>query len=304
MPRLHRSLVGVLAVLTSTVLCASQASAAKKAKDLQPPIDKGLRVVSCGHSFHMFVVPMLKEMAQGAGIEGHDIPAKSGIGGSRVIQHWDVPDENNNVKKVLKEGGADVLTLAPIWLPEDGIEKFVKLGLEHNPNLRIMVQEFWLPNDEYHPVYPLETRKGCDHNATKIEALTKAQSEYDRDLGALVRSLNTEAGKQSVFLVPVGQAAIALRERIVAGTAPGIKTQGDLFRDPWGHAQPPLQVLSGYCHFATIYRRSPVGLPVPTLLAKMEISDADKEQLNKLLQELAWEAVVNHPLSGLTRGSG
>ena len=50
----------------------------------------------------------------------------------------------------------DVLTLSPIWLPDEGIEKFAKLGLEHNPDIRVTVQEFWLPNDTYHPVYPLE----------------------------------------------------------------------------------------------------------------------------------------------------
>ena len=70
-----------------------------------------------------------------------------------------------------------------------------------------------------------------------------------------------------MLIVPVGQAAIALREKIVAGAAPGLKTQWDLFSDCWGHPQPPLQVLATYCHFAVIYRRSPVGLPLPAVLA-------------------------------------
>jgi hypothetical protein len=248
----------------------------------------------------MFVYPMLEELARNAGIQGHANVGKSSIGGSRVIQHWNVPDAKNEARRLLKEGKIDVLTLSPIWLPDEGIQNFVHLGLEHNPNLRITVQEYWLPNDEYHPVYPLETKKGCDHNATSLEALRKAQAEYDRDLSAVIESLNREAGKQAVLLVPVGQAAIALRERIVAGTAPGLKQQSDLFRDSWGHAQPPLQALSAYCHFAVIYRRNPTGLPVLTALEKLDgISDDDKAKLNKLLQELAWSAVTAHPLSGV-----
>ena len=63
--------------------------------------------------------------------------------------------------------------------------------------------------------------------------------------------------------MPVGQAVIALREKIIAGQAPGLKTQWELFRDSWGHPAPPLQALAAYCHFAVIYRRSPVGLPMP-----------------------------------------
>jgi hypothetical protein len=83
-----------------------------------------------------------------------------------------------------------------------------------------------------------------------------------------VRALNEALGKQVIFVVPVGQAVIALREKIIAGQAPGLKKQADLFTDAIGHAHPPLQVLAAYCHFAVIYRRGPVGLPLPALLEK------------------------------------
>jgi hypothetical protein len=104
-------------------------------------------------------------------------------------------------------------------------------------------------------------------------------------------------GKNVVLIVPVGQAANALREKIVSGAAPGLKAQWDLFRDCWGHPQPPLQVLAAYCHFAVIYRRSPVGLPLPPELAKVG-SLNERGKLNRLLQELAWDAVTHHELSG------
>jgi hypothetical protein len=48
-----------------------------------------------------------------------------------------------------------------------------------------------------------------------------------------------------------------------------------------------------------IYRKSPVGLAVPGILAKDK--PAEPEKLNRLLQELAWEAAVAHPLSGVKR---
>ena len=86
---------------------------------------------------------------------------------------------------------------------------------------------------------------------------------------------------------------IALREKIIAGEAPGLKEQSDLFTDAIGHVKAPAMVLNTYCHYAVIYRKSPVGLPMPAVLKGSD------EKLNRLLQELAWDAVTHHPLSGV-----
>jgi hypothetical protein len=270
----------------------------EKAQPQAGPSPKGQRIFTCAHSFHNFVPGILGNMAKAAGIQGHEGVGLSMIGGSRVIQHWDVPEEKNTAKAALRAGKVDVLTLSPIWLPDAGIEKFATLGLEHNPAIRVTVQEFWLPNDTYEPVYPLQAAKKVDHNATLIAELRKQQARYDRDLGDFVRGVNRRLGKDVVFIVPVGQAANALREKIVIGAVPGLKAQWDLFRDCWGHPQPPLQVLAAYCHFAVIYRRSPVGLSLPPELAKVG-SRNENDKLNRLLQELAWDAVSHHELSGI-----
>jgi hypothetical protein len=82
---------------------------------------------------------------------------------------------------------------------------------------------------------------------------------------------------------------------VIAGQAPGIAKQSELFTDVLGHVNEPIKVLNAYCHFAVIYHRNPTGLPVPTVLA----ARPEAEKLNRLLQELAWNAVVNHPLSGV-----
>jgi hypothetical protein len=284
------------ALLIAFSACAqSQDQTGEKAA---APVTKGQRVFTCGHSFHGFVYRMVGEMAKSAGIKDHQLAGSSMIGGSRVIQHWDVPETKNQAKAALIAGKMDVLTLSPIWLPDEGIEKLAKLGFEHNPEIRVTVQEFWLPNDTYHPVYPLETRKKVDHNATKIEELRTQQSLYDHDVEDYVRGVNRRLGKEVVLIVPVGKAAVTLREKIVAGRAPGLKAQWDLFTDTWGHAQAPLRVLSAYCHFAVIYRRSPVGWPLPRDLARAQNLD-DKDKLNQLLQQLAWEAVTHHPMTGL-----
>jgi hypothetical protein len=269
----------------------------KKGDKLAQPLDKGQRVFTCGHSFHVFIPGILSDLAKGAGIKDHQAVGLSSIGGSRVIQHWDVPEEKNKAKELLRAGKVDVLTLSPIHLPDEGIEKFAKLALENNPKVRITVQEFWLPFDIYDTTFKLRPKK-VDHNAPTGAELRKLHEPYFKSMDEHVRSLNKKLGKEAVFVVPVGQAVIALREKIIAGKAPGLKTQEDLFTDAIGHAKPPLQALAAYCHFAVIYRRSPVGLPMPAVLAKAKNADWD-EKLNRLLQELAWDAVLAHPLSGV-----
>jgi len=260
-------------------------------------VPKGQRVFSCGHSFHVFVPGILSTMARSAGIDDHAQVGMSAIGGSRVIQHWNVPDTKNKAKEALQAGKVDVLTLSPIHLPDEGIENFAALALKHNPDVRITVQEFWLPFDIYDTTFKQRPAK-VDHNALTGPELRKLHEPYFQAMDNHVRSLNQKFGKQALFVVPVGQAVIALREKIIAGQTPGLKTQEDLFTDAIGHARPPLQALVAYCHFAVIYRRSPAGLPLPAILARPG-NPKEYDPLNRLLQELAWDAVMQHPLSGV-----
>ncbi len=275
-------------------------SAAPTPHAANPPA--GLRVFTCGHSFHVWAARIIADMADSAGIKDHQIAGISSIGGSRVIQHWDVAGDKNVAKTLLTAGKVDVLTLSPIWLPDEGIENFARLGVEHNPDIRITVQEYWLPNDTYNPVYPLETKKVVDHNATDLAELRRQNDRYQHDIEEHVREINQRLGRDALVVVPVGAASIALREKIVSTRVPGLKVQWRLFADNWGHPTPPLKTLAAYCHYAVIYRRSPVGLPMPPEL------EQNKEfaipALNRLLQELAWDAVIHNPMSGVAADGG
>ena len=290
--------------LRPLALCFALGALALGAAPARPadeaPAPKGLRVFSAGHSFHVFMPPILTDVAKGAGIKDHKHLGTSSIGGSRTIQHWDQPDDKNRTKAALKEGTVDVLTLAPIYHPDAGIDNFVKLGLEHNSNLRVAVQTLWLPYDVYDRDYQKKKPAAVDRNSRTLDEMKKVHADYFKTVDEQVEAINKEHKKRVVFVVPVGQAAILLRGKIIDGTAPGLKKQEELFTDPIGHATEPLRVLNAYCHYAVIYQRSPVGLPVPAGLKSAKNPGWD-ERLNALLQELAWEAVTAHPLSGVKK---
>lgn len=270
------------------------------AEEKTPPTPPGLKIFSAGHSFHVFMPRILSELATSAGIVGHEQIGVSSIGGSRSIQHWDLPADKNKAKPALETGKVQVLTLAPIYLPDEGIEKLAALAFDKNPAVRVTVQEFWLPFDVYQKDYKQKKPEPVDRNARTVAEMHQEHDPYFRDMEAHLRELNTKFGKDVLSVVPVGQAAIKLRAKIIAGEAPGLKQQNDLFTDPIGHATPPLQALNAYCHYAVIYGRSPVGLPLPSVLKVA--NKPDYEQLNRLLQELAWEAVSEHPMTGVKKG--
>src|SRR5262249_34331884 len=155
---------------------------------LSEPIAQGQRIFTCGHSFHVFVPGILADLAKKAEIKDHVQVGMSSIGGSRGIQHWDVAEEKKKAKEAVKAGKIDVLTLSPIHLPDPGIENFTKLALEHNKDIRITVQEFWLPFDIYDITFKERPAK-VDHNALTGEELRKLHAPYFKSMDEHVREL-------------------------------------------------------------------------------------------------------------------
>lgn len=262
----------------------------------------GQRVFVTAHSFHIFVADRLLLLAKAAGITGHELVGKQMIGGSRVRQHWDLPDGQNPAKQALLSGDVDVLTMSHNWaVPDDGIELFTDLGLEHNPRLWVLVQISWPAFDHWEAIgNPAiwDPAKKISHNeerdARSLEGPRAANAGVKSVIEKQVGSLNASYGRDVIRVVPVGDAVLRLRERVAAGTIPGIKRQSELFTDPIGHGRAPVMALATYCNFACIYGRSPVGL-----------DDGDRDldrldpKLRSVLQEIAWDTVTSCPMSGV-----
>lgn len=260
------------------------------AEDAKPPV--GLRVFYTGHSFHMFVPPQVEQMVKAAGIQGHRLAGTQGIGGSRVIQHWDLADGKNKAKPALISGEVDVFTMAAhLAIPDEGITKFTELGLQNNPNLRLLVQASWYPFDVPRGS-PGFITDNAQRDEAKIADLQAAVDDWRRKLEAQADELNRIHNHKAVFIVPVGDAVVKLRAMVIDGKFPGITRQSELFTDPIGHCQAHVQALASYCNYAAIYRTSPVGLKIP----RSSLSD----EQHAILQKLAWDTVSSYGHSGMT----
>lgn len=252
----------------------------------------GCRVFICGHSFHIFNAQYLGPLAKIAELEDHETVGRQMIGGSSVTQHWELPEEKNRVKEALRAAKVDVLTMSPNWvIPDPAIDKFVELGLKHNPEMRFVIQMSWTAFDSMTrgALKSLEER-----NTKTIADLRPAQILFATAIELQVAAINAKHDRPVVAISPVGYAVLKLREAVIEGKAPGVKKQSDLYRDLLGHGQPPILALCTYVNYAVIYGRSPVGLaPFDTF------GGAVSPELHKLLQQIAWDTVSTYAPSGV-----
>ena len=267
------------------------------------PANSGVRIFVAGHSFHQGIVPFLLPLiARNAGISNQVLVGTFSVGGSTVKQVWEESEKKSNVRTNLAAGLVDVLTLSPHrLLPDPGIDQFVDLGLAGNPHLRVTLQQSWIPFDNAAGLGTdpdPKTKAPIDWDGMTEARLLAISEPYFHELDQQVRAVNERLKKPVVFLVPTARALISLREKVRLGQVPGIKTQAALFRDRMGHPGTAVTLLNAYCHFAVIYRRSPVGLAVPGSLS--EIPPADCAAINRVVQEIAWETVTHCRLSGVT----
>lgn len=279
----------------AVLLLAAPASLAQGPAAEQP---KGQRVFYASHSLMWYVPEPLGELAAAAGIKGHELVGLQKIGASRTLQHWDLPEARNEARKALETGKVDVFVMSPIQFPDEGVENFVKLGLKHNPDIRFIVQLSWGGGDTDNQDFPKGSWDNVDREKTPAQ-LKKMNASNLKAGEAQAEAINKKygRGKTIMKLVPTSQAVVELRTRIQRGKIPGLKKQAELFVDP-AHPSPPLEALNTYLHFAILYGRSPVGLPMVSNLKNANRAEWD-DKLNRELQEIAWETASNYPPGGI-----
>lgn len=130
--------------------------------------------------------------------------------------------------------------------------------------------------------------------AEQIEQGRQRTQDYVSRMRAQLRAINERHGREMAFIVPASEALNRLRLQVIAGKVPGISKQSELFVDAMGHAGPVVSDLVSYVWFATMYRRSPVGM---TALDK-ENTETSRVR-HRLLQEIAWQTVLDEPMSGV-----
>ena len=261
-----------------------------------------------GHSFHMFVVKPLIYLAREAGVVGHWAEGWDMIGGSTPSQHWARAGDDNEPRKALRTGRVEVLTLATnVIMPDPAVDSFADLAVECNPAVRVVVQHSWgdhstgLIMRARHSggaidMSTVPTNESRDEvSAVELDAYRQGTLRQREVLREQLGAIDARHGRSLTSLVPVGEAVIRLREFVVSGGLPGVTRQSELFRDALGHATQPTMDLVSYLWLAALYGVNPVGLS--HLVDADDPTSADRQ---KVLQEMAWQCLLDEPLSGIS----
>jgi|GEM_PF-4666745 len=97
--------------------CLAGSSSAQEQKPDETSAPPGQRVFFASHSLMWYAPKPLGEMAEAAGIKGHKLIGLQSLGASKTLQHWNLPDDKNEVKKAVKTGEVGTPVLSPAVSP-------------------------------------------------------------------------------------------------------------------------------------------------------------------------------------------
>jgi hypothetical protein len=120
----------------------------------------------------------------------------------------------------------------------------------------------------------------------------------------LVKTLRESTDE--VYVIPTHAAMTEAAKRFIRGELPGVEglykviggKELSIWVDKIGHIGPGFDRLEGYVFYATLYGKSPELISEPIKFSKNPSFLSD--DLDKIFREIAWKAVVEHPLSGVT----
>ncbi|KIN73198.1 hypothetical protein [Sulfitobacter guttiformis] len=281
------------------------AQARKSYGQALPAPDGPLRVFHLGHSLVGRDMPAM--VAQLAPVD-HDFRSQLGWG-TPLRAHWepDVPvngfdTENDHenflpARDALEGAGFDAVVLTEMVELTDAIRyhdsaaylaRWAGLAREARPDVRLYLYETWHNTDD-----PAGWLNRID---TDFEALW------------MERVALPAAGRigAPIYIVPGGQVLAAFVRAIEAQGGVGNIANRDalMARTPEGAVDTiHLSDLGGYLialtHFAVLYQRSPLGLPLALMRADGTAAQAPDPQAGALMQEIVWDVVRANKYTGI-----
>ena len=282
------------------------AFAARYAVPLPAPA-QGMAVYHLGHSLVGRDMPaMLEQLAQAAGFAGHEHASQLGWGAS-LNQHrmGEVPgfaEENATpayrpATEALASGDYDAVVLTEMVELRDAIRyhdsaralaHWASAARAGNPQVQVYLYETWHRLDD------------ADGWLTRIDSDLATLWE-----GRLARPAMVMEATGTIHIIPAGQAMAAVVRAIEAGQVPGLSTREDLFARMSDGTVDPIHLndrgayVVALVHFATLYHRSPEGLPHRLRRADGVIADALPDQAVGAIQSLVWQTVCGYAAAGV-----
>jgi hypothetical protein len=243
-----------------------------------------------GHSLTNFDIPaMVEDVAVDLG-HTNTWAAKIGIGAGLKFQYdnpsggqgW--PDDPMNVITYLGANAFDAVVITEAQPIADQVAvndpvlyggNFYDLAVGENPSCQVYLYEHW------------GSRTTAGSDAAWRTGLTSELTYWQ----GIANGINaTRSGTPDILILPGGQAMAALYDALAAAQVPGYTDIGDFFVDDI-HLTDPGNYFMACVHFASIYRRSPVGATAITDDRFASPHTPPAAESVAALQQLAWDTV-------------
>lgn len=279
--------VGLLSILTVLLLNFAAYS------------QQTLRVYHVGNSVTDAI--NYKALSQLAQSGGHNhIFGRHMIPGAGLSWIWQHPNDGfseepfGHYRNALTNYQWDVLTLQPFDRQLDGEEgdvimakNYIDLALPKSPNLRIYVYSRWPRRNgdgslDFEQKWLRKYTGGYDG--------TEETKEYFEKLVLELRKAYPNIQKQ-ILMVPVGDVLYELDQRMKSGQVPGYSSITQVYADGI-HFNDVGSYIVGSTFYATLYQENSKGL-------RAFPYNINNPQLARIIQDVVWEVVSTHPLSGV-----
>lgn len=276
------------------------------------PADGIMRIVGTGHSFMLPAYKTLPDICRAAGFEQSlCVHIGGGVTGSARYK-W---EEENGIfefdgkplpKLLAAISNAD--WEAMIWGPytNDRPEFYtcwINFCTQYNPGMKFFLADAWPSLNQVRRVFNREAIPESEAFFTD-EVLDQLAANNNTTFASLVKALRESTDE--VYILPTHAAMTEAARRFNRGELPGVEglytviggKERSLWKDRIGHLGPGFDRLEGYVFYATLYGKSPELISEP--IKFKDGQSFPSAALDKVFREIAWKAVVEHPLSGVT----
>ncbi|TWT40054.1 hypothetical protein KOR42_50210 [Thalassoglobus neptunius] len=269
------------------------------------PSDGSLRIVGNGHSFMAPGYKTFPVIVEAAGLKQPPLLTHTGGGMTGSTRYkWEQENgifgfDGKPTQKLLSSI-ANSEWDAMMWGPyfNDHPEYYscwIDFCLKYNPDMKFYLSDAWPQLSQLNEIPKSEEK-------LTPEVIAQLGEERFEAYSKIINELNEQYGDR-VFIMPTCEAMVQCVKYFDEGKLPGIdgihKAVGNqersLWRDQLGHLGPGLDRLEGYVFYATLYGRNPQNIPGDIF----EDSQFPNQTLDRRFREIAWQAVLRNPLSGV-----
>ena len=275
-----------------------------------------LRIVGTGHSFTAGGYRTLPSITRAAGFE-QPFCLHNGSGGTGSVSYkWEQENgifrfDGKPVPKLLS-AISNAKWEAMIWGPYKAdrpkfYTSWIDFCEKYNPGMKYFLIDGWPTLDQVQNQF---RRRGNPESESFFtdEVFDQLNAAANQRFAALVNAVRETTDK--VYILPTNAAMTEAAKRFNRGELPGVQglykviggKEFSIWNDQRGHLGPGFDRLEGYVFYATIYGKSPQLISEPIKFSNNPSFLSD--ELDKIFREIAWKAVVGHPLSGVTDNNG